>query len=54
VPATDRRRALALCTVAVVAVTLGYADLARGGLSLGPVLLIASYFILIPIAILRS
>jgi hypothetical protein len=38
--------------VAFAAIVLGYADLARGGETLAPILLIAGYCIFIPIAIL--
>lgn len=32
---------------------LGYADLWRGGITIAPILLVAGYCILIPIAILK-
>jgi hypothetical protein len=38
--------------VAFTAIVLGYTDLARGGETLAPILLIAGYCIFIPIAIL--
>lgn len=40
--------------VAALAIVLGYADLARGGETIAPVLLVAGYCVLVPIAILRS
>ena len=40
--------------VAVLVIAAGYADLARGGETLAPVLLVAGYVVLIPLAILRS
>jgi hypothetical protein len=39
--------------VAFVVIILGYIDLAMGGETLAPVLLIAGYCIFVPIAILR-
>jgi hypothetical protein len=41
-------------SAATAALLLGYADLARGGVTLAPVLLVLGYIVLIPIAILRS
>jgi hypothetical protein len=40
---------------ALVAVALlaGYADLARGGVTLAPILLVVAYCVLIPVAILK-
>ena len=35
------------------ALLLGYADLWRGGITLGPILLILGYCVLIPLAILK-
>jgi hypothetical protein len=46
-------RALVWWVVAFAAIVLGYVDLARGGETLGPILLIAGYCIFVPIAILR-
>jgi hypothetical protein len=39
--------------LAAVALLVGYADLARGGVTLAPILLVVGYCVLIPIAILR-
>jgi hypothetical protein len=39
---------------AAAALLLGYVDLARGGITLAPILLVLGYIVLIPIAILRS
>lgn len=41
-------------SAATAALLLGYADLARGGVTVAPILLVLAYIILIPIAILRS
>ncbi len=40
--------------LALVTILLGYADLARGGTTIAPILLVAGYCVLIPLAILRS
>jgi hypothetical protein len=39
-------------TIAVVVLLAGFADLARGGETLAPILLILGYCVLIPLAIL--
>jgi hypothetical protein len=39
--------------IALVALLLGYADLARGGETIAPLLLVIAYCVLIPLAILR-
>jgi hypothetical protein len=41
-------------SAATAALLFGYADLARGGVTLAPILLVLGYIVLIPIAILRS
>jgi hypothetical protein len=40
--------------IAVGAILLGYADLARGGTTIAPILLVAGYCVLVPLAILKS
>ena len=40
--------------LAFVTILLGYADLARGGTTIAPILLVAGYCVLVPLAILRS
>jgi hypothetical protein len=40
--------------LAAVTILLGYADLARGGTTIAPILLVAGYCVLVPLAILRS
>jgi len=52
-PAAARRDAL-LRAAAAVTLLLGYTDLVVGGHTVGPVLLVASYLVLIPAALLRS
>ncbi|HEY5441084.1 MAG TPA: hypothetical protein VIJ90_07390 [Gemmatimonadaceae bacterium] len=39
--------------IAAVTILLGYADLARGGTTVAPILLVAGYCVLVPIAILK-
>ena len=39
--------------IALVTILLGYADLARGGMTVAPILLVAGYCVLVPVAILR-
>lgn len=41
-------------SAATAALLLGYADLARGGVTVAPILLVLAYIVLIPVAILRS
>jgi hypothetical protein len=40
--------------IALAAILLGYADLARGGTTIAPILLVAGYCVLVPVAILKS
>ncbi|HJQ20889.1 MAG TPA: hypothetical protein VJ867_11105 [Gemmatimonadaceae bacterium] len=40
--------------IALLVIAAGYADLARGGETLAPVLLVVGYCVLVPVAILRS
>jgi hypothetical protein len=46
------RRVRALRTIALVLLLLGYADLVRGGVTAAPLLLVSSYLLLVPLAIL--
>jgi hypothetical protein len=46
------RHAHALRAVAAVALTVGYADLIRGGITIGPVLVVLGYAVLVPAVIL--
>ena len=48
------RRVLGWWGAAVLALLLGYADLARGGVTLAPVLLVLGYVVLVPAALLRG
>jgi len=38
--------------IAAVVLAVGYADLARGGVTLAPILLVVGYVVLVPLAIL--
>ena len=40
--------------LALGTILLGYADLARGGMTIAPILLVAGYCVLVPMAILKS
>jgi hypothetical protein len=48
-----RRRRVLWWTLAAACLILGFADLARGGETIAPVLLILGYCVVIPIAILQ-
>lgn len=52
--AEARSRPLLWWGVAVLVIIAGYADLARGGETIAPLLLVAGYCVLVPVAILRS
>lgn len=49
-----RARALALWGLAAAALVVGYLDLARGGETLAPILLVLGYLVLVPVAILKG
>jgi uncharacterized membrane protein YtjA (UPF0391 family) len=50
---SSRPRSLLWWIIALVVIALGFADLARGGETIAPILLFAGYCVLIPIAILK-
>ena len=50
----NRSRPLLWWGIALLAIAAGYADLARGGETIAPVLLVLGYCVLVPLAILRS
>ena len=53
-PETEsQRRPFLWWGLAVGALALGYADLARGGTTFAPILLVVGYCVLVPIAILK-
>lgn len=47
------RRPLLWWGLAAAALILGYADLARGGTTVAPILLVLGYCVLVPVAILK-
>jgi hypothetical protein len=47
-----RRRAFVLRVTAVALILVGFVDLARGGIVLAPVALVAGYLVLAPLAFL--
>jgi hypothetical protein len=49
-----RTRALIWWGAAVLTLIAGYADLAGGGETIAPLLLVAGYCVLVPLAILKS
>jgi hypothetical protein len=49
----SRSRTITLWAAALVTIALGFADLARGGTTIAPVLLVLGYCVLVPIAILK-
>lgn len=51
--APSRNRTIALWAAALVTIALGFADLARGGTTIAPVLLVLGYCVLVPLAILK-
>jgi len=51
---STRSRSIIWWAAAAVALIAGYADLAAGGETLAPLLLVAGYCVLVPLAILKS
>ena len=51
---STRSRSLIWWGATVVVLLAGYADLARGGETIAPLLLVAGYCVLVPLAILKS
>ena len=49
----SRNRTIGLWVAALAVITIGFIDLARGGTSIAPVLLVLGYCVLVPIAILK-
>lgn len=47
------RTTLAAVAAALAALALGYADLARGGTTVAPLLLLVAYAVLVPLALAR-
>lgn len=51
---TSRTRTLMWWGIAAVTLIAGYADLARGGETVAPILLVLGYCVLVPLAILKK
>ena len=51
---STRTRSFLWWGAAVTVLIAGYADLARGGETIAPLLLVAGYCVLVPLAILKS
>ena len=49
-----RSRALMYWGAALLSLAVGYADLARGGETLAPIMLVVGYVVLVPLAILKG
>jgi hypothetical protein len=50
----NRSRALLFWGAALLTLLLGYVDLARGGETIAPILLVLGYVVLVPLAILKG
>ncbi len=50
----DRSRAIVYWGAALLALALGFLDLARGGETIAPILLVVGYVVLVPLAILKG
>jgi len=48
-----RTRSIGLWAAALAVIAVGFADLARGGTTIAPVLLVLGYCVLVPVAILK-
>ena len=49
----SRTRSVILWGAALATIAIGFADLARGGTTIAPVLLVLGYCVLVPVAILK-
>jgi hypothetical protein len=50
---TARPRPLLWWGIAIAVILIGFADLARGGETIAPILLVIGYCVLVPVAILK-
>ncbi len=50
----NRTRALVFWGAALLSLLVGYLDLARGGETIAPILLVLGYVVLVPLAILKG
>jgi len=48
-----RTRSISLWAAAIVVIVVGFADLAAGGTTVAPILLVLGYCVLVPLAILK-
>ena len=48
-----RTQSISLWVAALAVIVVGFADLARGGTTVAPILLVLGYCVLVPIAILK-
>ena len=48
-----RTKTIGLWAAALAVIGIGFADLARGGTTIAPVLLVLGYCVLVPVAILK-
>lgn len=51
---SPRARSLLVWGIALATMVAGFFDLARGGTTIGPVLLVITYCVLVPMAILKG
>ena len=54
IPPAPARRARALRAVTLVALSVGYLDLVRGGLTIAALLLVTGYLVLVPVVLLHD
>ena len=52
-PVSSRTKSIGLWVAALATISIGFADLARGGTTIAPVLLVIGYCVLVPVAILK-
>lgn len=50
---STRVRPLLFWGISLMTIVAGFVDLARGGITIGPILLVLGYCVLVPIAILK-
>ena len=50
---SQRTRSISLWAAALAVIVIGFADLAAGGTTVAPILLVLGYCVLVPIAILK-
>lgn len=50
---SSRTRSISLWAAALVVIVIGFVDLAAGGTTVAPILLVLGYCVLVPIAILK-